>query len=117
VATRASTGIDDSSYPGLYSLIADYFGPKVRGKIYGILQLTQPIGYLIGMVMALILGGLIGWRSVFYITGSLGILLAVVIFFGVKEVPRGKGEPELEGLGEVIGLYPFDWKIARDLFK
>ena len=24
-ASRASTGIDDSSYPGLYSLIADYF--------------------------------------------------------------------------------------------
>jgi len=34
LATRASTGIDDSSYPGLYSLIADYFGPKMRGKIY-----------------------------------------------------------------------------------
>ena len=27
VATRASTGVDDSSYPGLYSLVADYFEP------------------------------------------------------------------------------------------
>ena len=27
LVTRASTGIDDSSYPGLYSLVADYFGP------------------------------------------------------------------------------------------
>src|SRR4030065_2391895 len=33
VASRASTGIDDSSYPGLYSLISDYFGPSVRGKM------------------------------------------------------------------------------------
>ena len=43
LATRASTGIDDSSYPGLYTLIADYFGPNLRGKVYGILQLAQPL--------------------------------------------------------------------------
>jgi len=66
LVTRSSTGIDDSSYPGLYSLVADYFGPSLRGKIYGILQLTQPIGYLIGMVLALLLSQTIGWRSVFF---------------------------------------------------
>jgi MFS family permease len=37
VVTRASTGIDDSSYPGIFSLIADYFSPKSRGKVYGLL--------------------------------------------------------------------------------
>ncbi len=116
LVTRASTGIDDSSYPGLYSLIADYFGPNMRGKIYGILQLTQPIGYLIGMILALVLGGVIGWRSVFYITGSLGLLLAVVIFFGVKDVPRGQSEAELADLDQ-IGIYKFDWKLVGDLFK
>src|SRR6476619_101691 len=26
LATRASTGVDDSSYPGLFSLVSDYFG-------------------------------------------------------------------------------------------
>jgi len=116
LATRASTGIDDSSYPGLYSLIADYFGPKIRGKIYGLLQLTQPIGYLIGMLLALMVAPMIGWRSVFYITGSLGIFLAIIIFFGVKDVPRGKSEPELEEL-EVIGQYRFSWVQAKEVFK
>ncbi len=116
VASRASTGIDDSSYPGLYSLIADYFGPEVRGKVYGLLQLTQPLGYLVGMILALLLSGLIGWRAVFYITGSLGVVLAAVIFFGVKEAPRGQSEPELAGL-EQVASYRFDWKTARDLFK
>lgn len=116
LATRASTGIDDSSYPGLYSLIADYFGPKVRGKIYGILQLTQPIGYLIGMIMALLLAPSIGWRTVFYITGGFGILLAIVIYFGIKEVPRGQAEPELQDLEE-IGQYRFSWEQAKQVFK
>ena len=116
IVTRASTGIDDSSYPGLYSLIADYFGPRVRGKIYGFLQLTQPLGYLMGMALALVLGGMIGWRGVFYLTGALGLVLAAVIFFGVREVPRGRGEPELADLAE-IGVYRFNWKIALGLFR
>ncbi len=117
LATRASTGIDDSSYPGLYSLIADYFGPHLRGKIYGILQLAQPIGYLLGMILALMVAPAIGgWRSVFYLTGSLGIVIAVLIFFGVKDMPRGKAEPEFEGMAE-IGQFRFSWSEAKEIFK
>ncbi len=116
LVTRASTGIDDSSYPGIYSLISDYFGPSMRGKVYGILQLSQPMGYMIGLLVATLLGGVLGWRGVFYITGSLGLVLAVVIFFGVKEAPRGSSEPEMEGL-EQIGIYRFDRKTALGLFR
>jgi MFS family permease len=116
LVTRATTGIDDSSYPGLFSLISDYFGPALRGKVYGLLQLTQPLGYLIGMVAALILGGAMGWRSVYYLTGTMGIVLAVVIYFGIKEMPRGQSEPEMEGL-EQVGVYRFDKKIALGLFR
>ncbi|MBN1137095.1 MAG: MFS transporter [Anaerolineae bacterium] len=116
LATRATTGVDDSSYPGLYSLISDYFGPSVRGKIYGLLQLTGPIGYLAGMMLALALSGVIGWRAIFYITGSVGLILAAVIFFGVRDVPRGRVEPELAGLEE-IGTYRFSWQTAKELFK
>ncbi|MGB9521367.1 MAG: MFS transporter, partial [Anaerolineales bacterium] len=115
--TRGSTGIDDSSYPGLYSLIADYFGPTLRGKIYGVLQLAQPLGYLLGMILALIVAPLIGgWRSIFYLTGSTGIIIAILIFFGVKDMPRGKAEPEFEGLAE-IGQFRFSWAEAKEIFK
>jgi MFS family permease len=116
LATRASTGIDDSSYPGLYSLISDYFGPRVRGKIYGLLQLAMPLGYLLGMILALMLRDVVGWRGVFYITGSLGVLLSILIFFSVRDVPRGKSEPELADLEE-IGIYRFDRKTALGLFR
>jgi predicted MFS family arabinose efflux permease len=116
VGTRASTGIDDSSYPGLFSLIADYFEPKTRGKIYGLLQVAQPLGYLIGMLLALMLAGVIGWRSIFYITGTMGIIIAAFIFFGVREPVRGGSEPELADL-EKMGVYKFDWKTARDVIK
>jgi len=115
--TRASTGIDDSSYPGLYSLVADYFGPNLRGKVYGLLQLAQPIGYLVGMILALMIAPLIGgWRSVFYITGTLGLVIAVLIYFGVKDMPRGKAEPEFEGMTE-MSQFRFNWHEAREIFK
>lgn len=116
LATRASTGIDDSSYPGLYSLMSDYFGPAVRGKIYGLLQLTAPVGYLAGMGLALGLGPVIGWRQVFYITGTLGLGVALLILWAVREIPRGSSEPELAGLDE-IGTYQFDSKVALGLFR
>lgn len=116
LAARASTGIDDSSYPGLYSLIADYFPPKMRGRVNGLLQVAMPLGYLAGMVLALLMAGAIGWRGVFYITGSLGIVLAAAIFFGVKEPRRGASEPELQGLAQMSD-YRFDWRIARRLLR
>ncbi|GAB4572805.1 MAG: MFS transporter [Anaerolineales bacterium] len=117
LATRASTGIDDSSYPGLYTLIADYFGPNLRGKVYGILQLAQPIGYLVGMILALMVAPAIGgWRSVFYITGSLGLVIAVLIFFFVREMPRGKAEPEFENMAE-MQTFKFSWAEAKEIFK
>ena len=119
LTTRASTGIDDSSYPGLFTLIADYFEPTLRGKVYGLLQLAQPIGYLLGTVLALMIAPMLGgWRSVFYITGSLGIVIAVLIFFGVKEVPRGKAEPEFVGMEEKeLEHFHFSWGEAKEIFK
>lgn len=116
LVSRASTGIDDSSYPGMYSLISDYFPPKIRGKVYGFLQIAQPLGYMTGMLLALILVDQVGWQGIFYITGSLGVLLSIVIFFGVKDVPRGTAEPEMENVQQTT-VYKFSWKTARELFK
>jgi len=123
LVTRSSTGVDDSSYPGLYSLVADYFGPKLRGRVYGILQLAQPIGYLLGMILALMvapnLDGLIfrleGWRTIFLFTGLLGIVMAAVIYFGIKEAPRGQAEEEFEG--QEIGQFRFNWDALKDVMK
>jgi MFS family permease len=116
VVTRASTGVDDSSYPGLYTLVADYFGPNRRGKVYGILQLAQPIGYLIGIVLALMVAPGLGWRNVFLITGGLGLIIAAAIFFGVKEMPRGKAEPEFEDMAE-MPTFHFSWQEVKEIFN
>jgi len=114
--TRSSTGIDDSSYPGLYSLLADYFSPRMRGKVYGAMQMSGPLGFMVGTVLATTLGGALGWRKVFFITGSTGIIVAAVILFTVRERPRGSAEPEMEDLAE-IGAYRIDWQAVRGLLR
>lgn len=101
LVTRASTGIDDASYPGIYSLLSDYFGPRMRGKAYGLLQIAQPLGFMLGTMLATFLGSSLGWRNVFFVTGSAGLIMSLVIRAGVREPKRGQAEPELAGLEEV----------------
>jgi MFS family permease len=100
----------------LYSLVSDYFEPKIRGKVYGILQLTAPLGYLLGMILGLLLSGMMGWRGIFVLTGSLGIVIAAVIFLFIKEAPRGQSEPEMQEITETIN-YHFEWSKVRDLLR
>lgn len=107
--SRASTGIDDSSYPGIASLISDYFPPQKRSRIFGFLQLSIPLGYLLGILLALNFGQTIGWRMIYILTGLTGLILSLLIFFGVKDIPRGFSEPELASLPEVkMDRFDFD---------
>jgi MFS family permease len=96
--------------------LSDYFGPRIRGKVYGMLQIAQPIGFMLGTVAATVLSGVLGWRSVFLVTGSAGIILAFVIWFGVKEPRRGQAEPELAGLDEITSHH-IDKEVALGLLK
>ena len=114
--TRASTGIDDSSYPGMWSLLSDYFGPRIRGKVYGLLQVAQPSGYMLGTVLATMLAGTMGWRSVFFLTGGAGILMAILIFVGVREPQRGQSEPEMADLAEVA-VHRIDKQVLLGLLR
>jgi predicted MFS family arabinose efflux permease len=62
------------------------------------------------------LGGMLGWRRVFFITGGLGLVVAALIFFTVRERSRGRAEPELEDLEE-IGTYRIDGQAVRGLLR
>jgi len=116
VVTRASTGIDDASYPGIYSLLADYFAPAVRGRVYGVLQISSPFGYIIGMILATAFKDVIGWRGVFYVTGSLGIIVSAIILLGVRDAARGRSEPELQNVA-VLQEHHFEWRTAGRLLR
>jgi MFS family permease len=116
LVTRASTGVDDASYPGIFSLLSDYFGPRLRGKVYGLIQVAQPVGFILGTLLATMLGETLGWRSVFFVTGTAGILVTALIFFGVREPRRGQAEPEMAGLEEISSTR-INWGVVKGLLR
>lgn len=116
VAARATTGIDDASYPGIYSMVSDLYSSEKRGRILATLQLSGPLGYIIATIMGLALSDSLGWRSVFYLTGGLGIVMAVIIWFRLKDVPRGISEPSISELAET-GRYTFNWTTFKRLIR
>lgn len=70
VMARAATGVDDASTPGVYSLLADTFDPRVRGRVYALLKTAMPAGYVLGAVLATTLAPRVGWRWIFVVTGG-----------------------------------------------
>jgi len=115
-AARASTGIDDAATPGMYALVSDYFPPKRRSTIMGLMEVAPQAGFLIGGLIGIFYGSLYGWRTLFFVTGGLGIIAALLVYFFVKDVPRGKSEPEFAGL-ETVGTYTINREMAKKLIR
>jgi len=115
--TRTLTGIDDTPPSGMNSLVSDYFPPKSRGKPLGLINATAALGALIGTILGVVVGYTTGWRILFYITGGLGILMALLVYFTVRDVPRGSSEPELADLKIKEGLYRINFRGFLSLVK
>ena len=45
----------------MYCLLSDYNGPGIRGKIYDPLQTMIRFGCMLGLVVAIAMGGSLGW--------------------------------------------------------
>ncbi len=92
-AARVGVGIGEAAgTPPSHSLISDYFPLERRAtalSIYG-------MGVFIGMAGAMYFGAQIaenfGWRSVYLTLGLIGIPLAALVFFTVRELPRGTSD-------------------------
>lgn len=83
--------------PATFSIMADTFAPKIRGRMLGILEAIGVLGIIIFTVG---LGSLATpelWRWGFVILGAASILSGVVILLFVDEPIRGEAEPEMQG--------------------
>lgn len=72
-----------------YSLIADYFPPEKRARALGIYAFGIPIGSALGIVLGGVLTSFFDWRTAFYVVGGLGVLMAPILWFTVREPARG----------------------------
>jgi len=74
--------------PASYSLLADYFPLRQRGRAIAIYGMAYSIGTMIGLAGGGFLAAALGWRRSFLIVGLLGLALVPVIVFGLKEPAR-----------------------------
>lgn len=104
VLFRALEGFGEAFYfPASMSLVSDYHGKGTRSKALALHQSSVYAGTIAGGTVAGFLGQYYGWRSGFYLFGTLGVLLGLVLFAFLKEPLRGQSEA-----GEVE-THTLDW--------
>ena len=69
-------------------MVAESVGPKRLGSAYGLIQSMDSAGAIAGPLLALVLLGRFGIRSVFWAAAVPGLLCVVVAVFGIRETVR-----------------------------
>jgi len=110
------SAIDNASYSGIFSMVSDYFNPKHRGKIYGLLHTSQPIALLGGILMTNVLHEETNWRLLLFGTGLIAFIVMILIAVFIMEPMRGESEPAMQGV-KVSGRYVLDFEGVKGLFK
>ena len=84
---RVGVGIGEAGgTPPSQALITDYFPPERRALAQGVLAAAPNLGILVGLFGGALLAEALGWRMVFLVFGIPGVLLALLLFFTVKEL-------------------------------
>lgn len=93
LSARFAIGISQSALsPSVYSLLANYFSPKHRARVFSV----YASGIFIGVGLSFLIGGSIvqsyDWRVALKSVGLPGVGLAILAFFVLKEPTREKSE-------------------------
>lgn len=72
-----------------YSLISDYFRPARRARALAIYSFGIPIGSAAGLLFGGIIASRVNWRMAFIVVGGLGVILAPLFRYAVREPVRG----------------------------
>jgi MFS family permease len=90
IVARFFVGISESALsPAVYSLLSDYFRPAQRGTVFSI----YAAGIFVGIGLAFLGGGSIAqtydWRTALIAVGIPGLIIGVIAWLVIKELPRG----------------------------
>jgi MFS family permease len=83
--------------PATFSIMADSFAPKIRGRMLGYLEAIGVLGIIIFTVGLGQLATPEMWRWGFIILGVASIISGIIILIFVDEPIRGQSEPEMKG--------------------
>ncbi|MDR3637554.1 MAG: MFS transporter [Isosphaeraceae bacterium] len=93
VTVRALEGFGETFYfPASMSIISDYHGPRSRSRALAFHQSGVYAGTVVGSALGAWLAQRYGWRSGFYVFGSVGAVLALCLYASLREPQRGAAE-------------------------
>lgn len=98
--------------PPSHSLIADYFQEHERATALGIFALGVPIGVMFGLFIGGWANEFFGWRITFMLVGIPGVLLALGVWFTVKEPRKGGADgvvPQRDPEVALKDVFAFLW--------
>ena len=98
-----------------YALVADYFPPDRRARALAIYSLGVPLGGACGVVFGAYIAQLVTWRTAFMGVGLLGIALAPLFRWIVRDVPRPVVARASVPVGRVFAILlakPAFWLLA-----
>lgn len=108
---RIGVGVGEAGCtPPAHSLISDMVPPERRASALAFYSLGIPVGTLLGMIIGGTLADNVGWREAFVIVGVPGVVMALVVWFVIKDprhgdaaaVLRGKNQPAALPLGQAV---------------
>lgn len=104
---HAALGIGEASF-GIFApaLLSDFYRPEERNRVLTIFNIAIPVGAALGYLVGGIVGEHFGWRMSFIVSAVPGAVIALLIFFLMKEPARGASQRERTKLekGTVIAL-------------
>jgi EmrB/QacA subfamily drug resistance transporter len=75
------------------AILTSVFSPEERGKALGISQSGTYLGLSLGPLIGGFMTEHLGWQSIFLLSGGLGVILIVLVFWGLKaEWREARGE-------------------------
>ena len=81
--------------PPAFSLIVDYFPPEVRTTANAVYAFGIYLGLMLSNTIILMIKH-VGWRWTYAITGFIGMAIAIIVLFVVKDPIRGRFEPRVD---------------------
>jgi len=90
VVFRALEGLGEAFYfPASMSMLSDYHGPGTRSRAMAIHQSSVYAGTIAGGSVSGAMAQALGWRSSFYLFGTVGAVLGLVLILWLREPARG----------------------------
>lgn len=90
---RVGVGVGEAGgSPPAHSMISDYFPAHQRATALSIYSMGIYVGILAGYSLGGWIDATYGWRMAFYALGIPGIIYAALLFFTVKEPPKGHSD-------------------------